>query len=359
MKIVFFSIAFGLVLLSSTSVVAQTTERTISRLFWQDASDQRVYWGDLKRADGSFSLDKLTIANFPELDIEKQSHVQMELVDDTILSGVHDDEDGIFASGWVAIKTGASREEHGDHAHWHFEEPPSILQTKIDSEQGNPAHVYVYSDRFYLANDKKNGFTEVAKDASESSSKLSSQFVSAGGGHITLAVVDGTVAYSTWIDRDGDNMGRVDVVGLGDAAERRYSIYLPSGGIHGATTNSKRVFFAPADGVYWVEADTKVSGSTDSTKVNHLSLGNDGAGNPLRTGAFVNHRNHVLCLVGRGPESKLAMIDASSESPVLSTLPIELAAGTSLSSLSVVQSRNGQELALVVQESPDGQARRN
>jgi hypothetical protein len=280
----------------------------------------------------------------------------MQNVNDLILSGIHDDEDGTFASGWVAIKTGVTREEHGNHFHAKFDQSPSVFEASIDAEQGNPAHVYVYGGRFYLANDKKNGFTEVTVADSSASSKISSRFFQAGGGHITLAVVEGSVAYSTWIDRDGDNRGRVDVVGLSDGLDRGYSFQLPNGGIHGATTNSGRVFFAPSDGIYWVDADLKVSGSAATTQVQHLSLGDDSAGTALRTGAFVNHETHVLCLAGRGADSRLCMIDASKPQPSAVSLPMGLATGTSLSSLEVVKTRTGQQLALVVQESADGSA---
>ncbi len=93
-----------------------------------------------------------------------------------------------------------------------------------------------------------------------------------GGGHITLAAIENRVAYATWIDRQGDNLGRVDVVPLQRDSTAGYSFHLPSGGIHGATANSGKVFFAPADGICWVYGGQVCQPNVTPT-VNHLSLG--------------------------------------------------------------------------------------
>lgn len=354
-------LSLGLALAAAPTANAQSKARTVARVFWQDASDQSLKTGDLKRGD-AWSLEAASIEGFPSLDPEKQSHVQMQVADGVVLTGIHDVENGDFQSGWVAIDSGVTQEAHGDHFHWRFGGAPKVLASKLDDQQGNPAHVYLYDGAFYLANDKKNGFTVVAASglraaaASGGSGNASvDQFVSAGGGHITLAAVDGQVAYATWIDRDGENVGRVDVVGLGSHADRRYHFALPSGGIHGATTNSGKVFFAPSDGVCWVDADKSLSQQAADVDVHHISLGQDAAGMPKRTGAFENSGTHVLFTVGRGEEAELCLVNAASPKPTPVRLALSIAAGNSITTPHAMQSITGESVALLFEESRDGE----
>ncbi len=347
--------ALSLLVVAATSAHAQTNERTVARLFWQDASDQSLKSGDLKRGQ-AWSLQAATLNGFPTLDADKQMHVQMQVADGVLLTGIHDTEEGKFQSGWVAFDTGVIQEAHGDHFHWKYNASPKLIASRLDQEQGNPAHVYLYDGAFYLANDKKNGFTVVSPAQLRVNQGASAdRFVSAGGGHITLAAVGSQVAYSTWIDRDGDNAGRVDVVGLGSQASRSYHFQLPSGRIHGATACSGKVFFAPSDGVCWVDVDSSVSRQPSSVVVNHLSLGEDAEGNPKRTGAFETSGTHVLFNAGRGAAAELCMVDASSPKPALVKVGLSVAEGNSASTPTVVQSRTGESFALLFEESQSGE----
>src|SRR6056297_357196 len=152
-------LSFVTLLTLASQTLATAQGRTVARLFWQDDADQTLRYGDLKKADSQWSLDPQTIAGFPSLDAAEQTLVQMQMDAGLILLGVHDRDDGTFGSGWVAIDSGAVEESHGDHSHWRFKQSPSVLQTLLDTDQGNPAHVYRYGKSFILANDKKNGFT--------------------------------------------------------------------------------------------------------------------------------------------------------------------------------------------------------
>jgi hypothetical protein len=357
-------VALGVTLANATFANAQTKDRTVARLFWQDASDQSLKSGDLKRGD-AWKMEPSTVNGFPELDPNKQAHVQMQHAGGIVLTGIHDTEDGEFQSGWVAIDSGVTEDTHGDHSHWHFGAAPKVVASRIDDQQGNPAHVYLYGGAFYLANDKKNGFTIVTPSAfhakgggkrgtQSSASPRADHFISAGGGHITLAAVNSQVAYATWIDREGENMGRVDVVGFGGNTGRRYHFHLPSGGLHGATTNSGKVFFAPSDGVCWVTADTSLSQKVSEVDVHHISLGEDEEGNPKRTGAFANAGNHVLFTIGRGANPELCMLNAASPKPALIKLPLNLAEGNTITTPRAVQSRTGESFAFLFEESRGG-----
>ncbi len=91
--------------------------------------------------------------------------VQMQAARGMLLVGIRDDDDGKFQSGWVLIESGVVEEEHGDHSHWEYADAPRVRASALDDKQGNPAHMYVYDDVFYLANDKLNGYTRVDPSA--------------------------------------------------------------------------------------------------------------------------------------------------------------------------------------------------
>lgn len=337
----------------SGNLFAQSSQRTLARLIWQDREKQELRWGDIKYGS-AWGLAAKSVEGQPELDADKQTFVQMKLAGGVAVVGVRDTEDGEFQSGWYAINPGVVKEAHGDHFHWHYDSDPAVVQSVLDDQQGNPAHVYLYDGSFYIANDKKNGFTQV--HPSRVSKKAGgARFFEAGGGHITLAAVKGQVAYSTWIDRAGENMGRVDVVGLGSQTPSKYSFHLPSGGIHGATAAGDKVFFAPSDGVCWVKADMAVKGSGESVDIHHLSLGKDATGNPKRTGAFSIAGNTVVFSIGRSGKPELCMLNAKSPKPKVNKLAIPVAEGSSLTTPATLQSRTGAWHALTFEESLNGE----
>ncbi|WP_417746866.1 hypothetical protein [Rosistilla oblonga] len=352
MKTIFQRSCLLLGLALATCATADAQGRTRARLFWQDDADATVRYGDLKRQGNDYTLEAKTIDGFPALDVAEQSLVQMQADSGLILIGVRDQADGTIGSGWVAIESGGVEEPHGDHSHWKFPSAPSVLRSVIDTEQGNPAHLYHYGRSFVLANDKSSGMTittaQRLRDPKPSADRTT--FVLGGGGHITLAIAEDHVAYSTWIDRSGENSGRVDVVGLGSNNGKRYEIRCPSGGLHGATINEGKVFLAPADGVCWVPADMQMTGSADDVEVKHLAIGKGSEDKPLRTGAFANLKNHVLFTAGKEADCRLCWIDASSPSPAISTLLIPLDEAEGLSTPVVVETRDRRKLALTFAE---------
>lgn len=343
----------ALLLMGSSSVNAEG--RTIARLFWQDHQNATLKWADLQKSKDGYALSENDISGFPELDTDDQTLVQMQVDDGLLIVGVRDEANGDIGSGWVAIETGATQEAHGDHFHWRFPEPPSVHSKLIDSGQGNPAHLYRYGKSFVMANDQRNGFTVLnSKSVRDAKSPAEAgRFYEGGGGHITLAVAEGKVAYSTWIDREGENAGRVDVVGLGENAEKGYHITCPTGVLHGATYCDDKVFFAPSDGVCWVHADLEVDDAADSVTVNHLEIGTDPEGNPLRTGAFTTIDHAVVFTSGKAEQSKLCFIDASCDTPAVQSLSMELASDQSLKTPIIGKGSGGRPIALCFAESKE------
>ncbi|MDG2220601.1 MAG: hypothetical protein P8L85_04435 [Rubripirellula sp.] len=332
--------------------------RTVARIFWQDDSDATVRCGDLKKSSDGWSIANLAIDGFPKLDSGEQSLVQMQTHQGLVIVGVRDRQEGSVASGWVAIESGVVEESHGDHSHFQFKNRPEILHSLIDSDQGNPAHVYKYGELFAIANDKKNGFTLTStrriRDAKLAGDAAS--FLEGGNGHITLAVAPGQVAYATWIAPSGADQGRVDVVGLGKNRGESYSFHCPSGRLHGAAMNSGKAFFAPADGVCWVAVDHELNKAPESVTVHHLSLGTDDDDEPMRTGAFVDQGRHLVFTAGKGPGTKLCWIDASADLPAVGSLPLDVPEGEKISTPRTMKSRYGDTLAVMFgqhKESPN------
>lgn len=331
----------------------------VARLLWQDRDKDTLMWGEVHSGE-KWIVSASPVKDFPKLDVEKQDLVQMDCAEGHLLVGVRDHDDGKFQSGWVAVDTGVREEPHGNHSHWKFISAPSVKSSRLDADQGNPGHLCLYNDHFYMANDTKNGFTQICpKDLEAKPASDCGVFFSGGGNHITMAAIDNSVCYATWIDGGGPNVGRVDVVNLKkpEGDNTAYTFKLPTGVIHGATANSGRVFFAPADGICWVDADTSLTGSTETIVVNHISLGKEeGAEKPNRTGAFVNHRNWVLFTTG-GPEGKssLCLLDAKAAKPAVIKLPIEMKDGLSLVTPEVVLASGGKRYAFLFQDRKEGE----
>lgn len=331
--------------------------KVMTRIFWQDRATDQISYADLV-ATNKWSIQRGWVKGFPKLDADKQDLVQMKECSGVLMVGVRDHDDGSHQSGWVAVDTGVSEEPHGNHTHWKYVRKPVVRQSKLDTEQGNPAHLYVYDRQFYMANDTKNGFTKAVPTAfMEDGAADTTRFFPGGGNHITLAAVQNNVAYSSWIDGGGPNVGRVDVVDLRqDQPSIAYSFQLPTGVIHGATSNSGKIFLAPMDGVCWVAADTSLSQSADSVAVNHLSLGKDAESKkPLRTGAFENSRNWVLFSTGKADQSALCLINAAQPEPTIVKVPISVADGLKLMTPKAVLSL-GKRYAFLFQDRTDAES---
>lgn len=352
--------AWGVLLLAlgGSSLKADAAEpgkpRVLTRLFWQDEEARLVKTADLLAGDVPSLSVIATIPGFPTLDTKRQSLVQMEAAGGLLLVGVRDDDDGKFQSGWVLIETGVAEEEHGDHSHWAYPKSARVRAAVLDDKQGNPAHLYRYDDTFFVANDQLNGFTWLNPKAISDKDDVATirkkaAFHQGGGGHITLAAADNRFAWSTWIDREGDNKGRVDLVTLNPAGNAKITrtFTLPSGGIHGATACSGKVFFAPADGICWVSA----ADQSTSPQIQHISLGQDGD-RPRRTGAFTAFGKQVLFTTGGGDTATLAVLDASASAPQVTQLTIKMDKGNRPGGLEVVKPRKGSPLAFVFHEHP-------
>lgn len=330
------------------SVAQETPPRKIARLVWQDDANLTLRWSDLERSNSEWSLKAQDIPNAPSLDIERQKFSQMQRLGNSLIVGVRDDDQGQFSSGWIAVDSGVTLEEHGDHYHAHYNNPPTIAASQLDTKQGNPAHVYRIGKRIFLANDSKQGFTILAESSSDASSPFVSKFHTGGGSHITLASVDDRYCFATWPDREGDDAGRIDVVSISEESSGNIqSFKTHSGGLHGATSIANRVFFAPSDGIDWLDIAQWKPGQT--LTVQHIDLGKDPeSGKPYRTGAFETHSQYVLFSYGTGSNSKLGLIDSRNQSLKLDSLVIDATQGLSLATPVAFRAGNDKHYAWIV-----------
>lgn len=332
------------------------SRRAVMRVFFQDAESATLRWADLLATTPPQLSTPQVVAGFPQLDPQRQSLVQMAAAGGKLLVGVRDDEDGEFQSGWVLVDSGVEEEDHGDHSHWYYNSAPQVIATQLDEAQGNPAHLYCYEGVFYLANDRNGGFTRldpsaIPQGADEAQIRSLAAFHVGGNGHITLAVA-GELAFATWLSRDETNARRIDATRVSPtgSSEIAYSFHANSGRLHGATSASGKVFFAPAEGIDWIDvaASTRAAGDT---VVHHLDLGSE-EGVAYRTGAFLNHGGHVLFLSGRGPQSFLGLIDARRESPEIKRVAVDVDPASRASAPAVVDTRAFGAIVTVFHDHP-------
>ena len=333
-----------------TQAAEADAPRVLTRVFFQDDDAGVIRWADVLWGQPPTLGTVSPVAGFPKLDSERQTLVQMRAAGGMLLVGVRDDSGGTFQSGWVLIDSGVRQELHGDHSHWTYPEAPRVRTSALDEKQGNPAHVYCYENVFYVANDRLNGYTRLdpaAVTAQDTAEKIRRRAAlhQGGGNHITLAV-SGQFGFSAWIDREGENRGRVDVTALKASGNSRIasSFQLPLGGIHGAIANQGKVFFAPSDGICWVTANN--APDVKASAIRHLSLGkNDEM--PRRTGAFASLGRYVGFVAGAGDDATLGLIDAARADPAIVQLSLEMADGNRPAGLAMAVSRGGKPLAFV------------
>jgi YVTN family beta-propeller protein len=128
----------------------------------------------------------------------------------------------------------------------------------------------------------------------------------------------------------------VDVVDLrNQSTEPRYSFNLPVGGIHGAGACGNRVFFAPKNGVCWVDCDFDFAETSETVSIEHLSLDEDPSGTDYRTGAFETFENHMLCIANsKAGAPTLCVINGTAPTPVVTRIPcVDLEEGLKLSTV--------------------------
>lgn len=340
-------IAFSL---ASPLQAAHPLGKHLTRVFFQDDESKTVKWADLLYGQTLNLAQPQVVEGFPKLDPAKQSLAQMQLSQGQILVAVRDNDDGKIQSGWVLIDCGIETRPHGNHLDWVYARNPKVKLTRLDTEQGNPPHVYVYDNQFYVTQDERNGFTRLDPATQKAT------FYTGGGGHISLAVAR-DIAFASWIDREGPSAGRVDLLSLSNPGTSQ-SITLPHGGIHGATVCSNKVFFASASGIDWIDGAKADLQKPDTLTPQKIDLGKIGE-TPRRTGHLSTLGHHVGFVTGTGPETEFGLLDASQTPPAQLKLGVPMAAGAKPSGLELIKPRRGNAVALLFHETEGDAAARS
>ena len=169
-------VAVGWVADKSAASPKTTLPEPITRLFVQDLKTCSLKWADVTVGpDKNLALGSLAEASgFKKLDPAKQKLVQKLETGSLVCVGVRDDEDRAFESEWVLVQSGVGYADHGDHGHWSYKKKPEVVDSRLDKQQGNPAHIYQYDGLFFLVNDQLNGYTHIdpSKYATNEARKL-------------------------------------------------------------------------------------------------------------------------------------------------------------------------------------------
>ena len=330
------------------------------RVTWQDAKDKSLHWGEFVKVGPSIVFQNQgKVAGFPTLG-DSQSLGTMKRIDNMLVLGVRGGSQGQPQGGWLAVDLKVTEQLHGDHSDYTYGDAPHVTLTALNDSRKYPIHLYEYNKEFYMANDPLNGFTRIDPNKlMAGGDDALGVFYRGGGGHITMAAVNKKVGYSTWMGSTESGKGKIDVIDLAKPGEGSiaYSIESPTPGLHGAITNSGRVFMAHADGIVWVDADLDLSQSAESVKINHLSLGkNPQDEQPYRTGAFTDHKDWVFFLAGEDKDAGLYMIQASASTPSVSKLLIETKPGLRLGMPECVTALSGRDYAMAFQSKRAGDA---
>ena len=354
------AIVLGLTILSTTADAQHGGPEQLVRVTWQDAKDKSLHWGEFVQVGPSIVFQNQgKVLGFPALG-NGQALGTMERIDNMLVVGVRGGPPGQPQGGWLAVDLQVTEQPHGDHSDYTYGDAPRVTISVLSDSKKYPIHLYNYNKEFYMANDPLNGFTRISpRKLMAGGGDALGVFYRGGGGHITMAAVSKKVGYSTWMGETESGKGKIDVVNLDKPGEQSiaYSFESPTPGLHGAITNSGRVFMAPSDGIIWVDADLELSGSAESVKVNHISLGKDPEDEtPYRTGSFTDHKDWVMFMAGKDDDRGLCMVQASAETPSVSKLIVETKPGLNLGMPECVTALSGKNYAMAFQSKRAGDA---
>ncbi|MCA9048704.1 MAG: hypothetical protein KDA89_08245 [Planctomycetaceae bacterium] len=353
---VFVSGGMLLLLVLSSTVEAQNVRPTImTRLFWQDAENQTLSYADLYTTN-TWNLKRGWVQGFPEAAAgghRMGAMVQAKNVLMVPLQVAATGDGAAAAVSWLTADSGAFEEPHGNHFHWRYTRTPSVTHLQAGGAMTGAVQTRVFDETFLVSGDVSNQIQSVgvSQVGQRTSGPVAASFAG-GGAAPVIAAAGNSVAYAAWSDADGDHAGQVDVIHLkaGTRTAPVYSLRLPSGGIHQATVNSGKVFFATSSGLSFVSADLTAAQQPQSVEIGEVVDVQPAADGTVRVSAFDNQRNWVM-YVKEGPDgSHFCLIDAASSHPREIRIALTTVAGLRPGAPRCVLSL-GQRFAFLFQES--------
>ena len=300
---VLMAVAIAFLSVSKSDAQNQVRKKTITRVFWQDATTKQLKYADLSTTD-KWHIKTGSVSGMP-LPMNQGDYLS-EMVQtgkEIFLANI-----SAKSSQALRINSGVTEVPHGNHFHWTYSGVPSVGPSQPLAGQVQGVALTDYLVWFSHA----GGITKM----SLSNNRLPSTY-KVGGENPSLAVSNHYgVCYAT---RNGG--GVVDLIRMKDASATEFQV--PDGNLVAASANSGRAFFASPNKIHWILADGNAS-----PKV--LPVGNTNGLNIA--GPLVNEKNWVLFTSNSETRKELCMINAATSNPVVLKLPIEVADGLKLSS---------------------------
>lgn len=315
--------------LMTTAAGQNVREKTIMRVFWQDAASQKLSYANLT-ASTRWNLRRGWVGGFPQLDTSTQSLGEMVAVDGQVFVSVTAATDAA-AGGWLCLDSGAFEEPHGNHTHWKYTRTPRVRQSKLAAGHGQTSGLMLH-----------NG-TVVHADSTGACTLLSAGQMKFGGERgirqLTLpkparfCLVAGQQLFTAAESGEGIVTASYDI----SAATRHLSgSEFPGAQLLGIVHNSGRTFLASDQGIQW-EPSPASEGETVSLDLQEMVHG------------ITSEQNWVLFTCGDGEDTRLCLTKAADPGRGFVTLPLPGPDGTKPRSLSTRLSL-GKRYAFVIQE---------
>lgn len=327
----FFLVVLALqVLTYEPTAGAQTVRpKTVTRIFWQDRESAKLSWADVV-ATSKWNLKRGWVDGFPKLDSTSTVPGQMASAG-SIVAVAFQSQTGAAdpTVGLVFLDSGVFEEPHGNHFHWRYSRKPSVTKKTMQDFADGRVSAAAVDRAIYVTGVSRGSFTRFDAGRLHAVSSLNKPGTGSvsesysGVGGAAIAVVNDSVAYAAWDDRDASQSGRVDVVDLTKPGEDcvAYSFRIPGGGIRAAAAVSGMVFFAAAEGVFSVRADLKPANSAVNIDGPEL-MRPANSDTPLQPEAFVVERDSLIFTTGSGAEAALYIVDSSADALQVKCLPI-------------------------------------
>ncbi|MCR9199062.1 MAG: hypothetical protein NXI04_10485 [Planctomycetaceae bacterium] len=320
--------------LMTTATGQNVREKTIMRVFWQDAASQKLSYANLT-ASSRWNLRRGWVGGFPQLDASTQSLGEMVAADGQVFVSVTAASDAAVG-GWLCLDSGAFEEPHGNHTHWKYTRTPKVRQSELTVGRGQVSGL------------KQHGDTVVHADSTGACTLLTPGQMKFGGDRgirrVTLpepapfCMLDGQTLITV-----GEKAGQIVTRNyrLTDPLTSRTETAFEGGRLSGVVHNSQATFLSCDGGIN--RLTTNSSGVvTPSTQINEPVSG------------LTSHLQWVLGTAGTGEDARLCLKNATQSASAITQLPIPGPEGTRPLVPRVTLSL-GKRFAFVIQQatSPD------
>jgi len=315
--------------LMTTAAGQNVREKTIMRVFWQDAASQKLSYANLT-ASSRWNLRRGWVGGFPQLEASTQSLGEMVAVDGQVFVSVTAADD-TAAGGWLCLDSGAFEEPHGNHTHWKYTRTPRVRQSELAVGRGQTAGLMQH-----------NG-TVVHADSTGACTLLTTGQMKFGGDRglrqLTLpqparfCLIEGQHLFTA-----GEKSERIATASYDISAATRplNGSDFPGAQLTGIVYNSGRKFVAYDRGI---QREISRANGRETTSLDLQEMVHE----------MTSEQDWVLFTCGVGEDTRLCLTRAADPGRGFVTLPVPGSDGTKPRSLSTKLSL-GKRHAFVIQE---------